>query len=40
VTKAEVKLPEGVIRAIGEYDVDLQLHSDVTVTIKVNVVAE
>lgn len=40
VTKAEVKLPEGVIRSIGEYDVDLQLHSDVMVTIKVNVVAE
>ena len=40
VSKAEVRLPEGVIRAIGEYEVDLQLHSDVTVSIKLNVVAE
>jgi len=40
VAKSEVRLPEGVIRAIGEYEVDLQLHSDVMVAIKVNVVAE
>jgi len=40
VAKSEVRLPEGVIRATGEYDVDLQLHSDVMVTIKVNIVAE
>ena len=40
VQKSEVRLPEGVIRSIGEFDVDLQLHSDVTVTVKVSVVAE
>jgi large subunit ribosomal protein L9 len=40
VAKSEVRLPYGAIRQIGEYDVDFQLHSDVTVTIKVNVVAE
>ena len=40
IAKSEVKLPEGVIRAIGEYEVDLQLHSDVIVTVQVNVVAE
>jgi large subunit ribosomal protein L9 len=40
VAKSEVRLPEGVIRSIGEFDVDLQLHSDVTVSIKLNVVAE
>ncbi|MGD8833254.1 MAG: 50S ribosomal protein L9 [Pseudomonadales bacterium] len=40
VSRAEVRLPEGVIRAVGDYDIDIQLHSDVTVTIKVSVVPE
>jgi large subunit ribosomal protein L9 len=40
VQKSEVRLPTGVIRVIGEYDIDLQLHSDVTVTVKVIVVPE
>lgn len=40
VEKREVRMPEGVIRLIGEYDVDLQLHSDVTVTVHVSVVEE
>ncbi len=40
VEKSEVRLPEGVIRSTGEFDVDLQLHSDVTVAIKVNIVPE
>ena len=40
VSRSEVRLPEGVIRTVGEYDVGLQLHSDVTVEVKVNVVPE
>lgn len=40
VSKSEVKLPEGTIREIGEFDVDIQLHSDVIQTVKVVVVAE
>lgn len=40
VTKAEVKLPVGTLRETGEYDIDLQLHSDVTATAKVVIVAE
>jgi large subunit ribosomal protein L9 len=40
VVRAEVQMPEGAIRVIGEYDIGLQLHSDVTVDIKVNVVPE
>jgi|SRR5690554_1723593 len=40
VDRSEVRLPEGPLRAIGEYDVDLQLHSDVEVTIKLTIVAE
>ena len=40
VERSEVRMPEGVIRALGEYDIALQLHSDVTVNIKVAVVEE
>jgi large subunit ribosomal protein L9 len=40
VSKAEVKLPEGALREVGEYDVDVQLHLDVIATVKVVVEAE
>ncbi|MFC3095223.1 50S ribosomal protein L9 [Alteromonas sediminis] len=40
VAKAEVKLPTGTLRETGEYDIDLQLHSDVTTTVKLVVIAE
>lgn len=40
VAKSEVKLPEGAIRDVGEYDVDIQLHVDVTQAIKVVVEAQ
>jgi large subunit ribosomal protein L9 len=40
VTKAEVRLPEGPLREVGDYDIDLELHSDVVATIKVKVIAE
>ncbi len=40
VAKAEVKLPEGALRTTGEFEIDLQLHSDVFATVKVIIVAE
>lgn len=40
VEKAEVKLPNGVLRTTGEFEIDLQLHSEVIVTIQVAVVPE
>jgi large subunit ribosomal protein L9 len=40
VAKSEVKMPEGPIRAIGEYELMVQLHNDVAQTVKVEVVAE
>ena len=40
VDKREVRLPEGIIRHIGDYDIDVSLHADVTVVVKVQVVAE
>lgn len=38
--KHEVRLATGPIRQIGEYDVDLHLHSEVKTQIRVNVIAE
>lgn len=40
LSKQEIRLPEGPIRSIGEIELDVQLHADVTATIKVNVVAD
>ncbi|MFV8783374.1 50S ribosomal protein L9 [Microbulbifer sp. SA54] len=40
VAKAEVKLPEGALREVGEFDVDVQLHSDVIAAVKVVIAAE
>ncbi|WP_288353609.1 50S ribosomal protein L9 [uncultured Marinobacter sp.] len=40
VEKSEVRLPEGPLRVVGEYEIELQLHSDVTVQINLAVVAE
>ncbi len=40
VEKSEVRLPEGPIRVVGEYEIELQLHTDVTVSINLAVVAE
>ena len=38
--RSEVRMPDGPIRALGEFDIALQLHSDVMVNIKVAVVEE
>ncbi|MDX9874501.1 MAG: 50S ribosomal protein L9 [Spongiibacteraceae bacterium] len=40
VEKSEVRLPEGVIREVGEFEVDIQLHSDVMQPVKIIVAAE
>lgn len=39
LAKSEVKLPEGPIRAIGEFEVDVVLHSDVHGKMKIEVKA-
>ena len=39
VAKSEVRLPNGTIRATGEYDVAVHLHTDVEATVRVIVVA-
>ena len=38
--KAEVRLPEGALREVGEYDVDVHLHADVDAILKLAIVAE
>ena len=40
VERHEVRLPAGAFRQTGEYDVDLHLHSDVNITVKLVIVAE
>ncbi len=40
VDKNEVRLPEGVIRHTGDFEIAVQVHSDVTATVKLAVVAE
>jgi large subunit ribosomal protein L9 len=40
VTKSEVRLPEGALRHIGDYEVAIELHGDVIAMVKLNVVAE
>ena len=40
VAKSEVRMPNGPIRTIGEFDIALQLHTDVAATVKIFVVAE
>ncbi|NOH99079.1 50S ribosomal protein L9 [Vibrio sp. 99-70-13A1] len=39
VVKSEVRLPEGALRNIGEFEVSIQLHSEVFATAKITIVA-
>ena len=38
--KSEVRLPEGALRSIGEFEIAVQLHPEVTATVKLAVVGE
>jgi large subunit ribosomal protein L9 len=38
--KVEVNLPEGAIKVIGEHDIDISLHPEVSITLRVSVIAE
>jgi len=40
IEKHEVRMPEGVIRHIGNYEIDITLHTDVTVKKSIEVAAE
>jgi large subunit ribosomal protein L9 len=40
IEKHQIRLPNGAIRHIGEYPIDINLHSDVIVTLTIKVAAE
>ena len=40
VAKSEVKLPEGALREIGQFEIDIQVHAEVTQAVTLAVVAE
>ena len=40
VEKKQIQLPEGSLRQVGEYEINIELESDVNALIKINVVPE
>ncbi len=40
VNKSEVILPTGVLRQVGEYEIEIELHGDVNAMVKVAIVPE
>ncbi|MDR0578505.1 MAG: 50S ribosomal protein L9 [Candidatus Accumulibacter sp.] len=40
VEKSDIRMPDGPLKAVGETDLEIALHTDVTAVIKVIVVAE
>jgi large subunit ribosomal protein L9 len=40
VEKHEIRLPQGVIRLIGEYQIDINCHTDVVVKLPIKIAAE
>lgn len=40
VTKSEVRMPSGPLRELGEYMIDIQLHSELMQPVKVTVIPE
>jgi len=40
VEKSEVRLPNGVLRNVGEYEIVVQLHAEVSATVNLKIAAE
>lgn len=40
IEKSEISMPNGALRMTGEYDIAVELHSDITAHIKVQIVPE
>jgi large subunit ribosomal protein L9 len=40
IERSEVRMPDGPLRAVGEYDIEIHLHTDIDASIKVNVVGD
>lgn len=39
IQRSAIRMPAGPIRHVGEYDVEVQLHGEVVVPLKINIVA-
>lgn len=40
IEKKEIRMPDGPLRAVGDHEVEVHLHTDVNVKLKVSIVAE
>ncbi len=40
VEKKEIRLPQGALRMLGEYEIEVDLESDLTAKIKINLISE
>ncbi|MGI9303334.1 MAG: 50S ribosomal protein L9, partial [Gammaproteobacteria bacterium] len=40
IEKREVRMPTGPLRQVGEYDIELDLHTDIVATVRVNVISD
>ncbi len=40
VSKSEVRLPEGALRHVGEFEINIEFHSDVVATVALEIVPE
>ena len=40
VERANIRMPQGPLKQVGEYPLQIGLHTDVTVTVKVSVIGE
>ncbi|MGI9290200.1 MAG: 50S ribosomal L9 C-terminal domain-containing protein, partial [Gammaproteobacteria bacterium] len=40
IERSEVRLPDGPLRSVGEFDIEIHLHTDINVSIRVNVVGD
>jgi large subunit ribosomal protein L9 len=40
IEKQQIRLPHGAIRHVGEFPIDINLHSDVVVTLTIKIAAE
>lgn len=40
IERSEVRLPDGPLRTLGEHEIEIHLHSDVNVSVRIDVVAD
>ncbi|NNF16599.1 MAG: 50S ribosomal protein L9 [Gammaproteobacteria bacterium] len=40
IERSEVRLPAGPLRVVGEHEIEIHLHTDVTVPVTLNIVAD